>query len=1235
MQHDYEQLGDRRFQQFCQALLLTEYPGLTCLPVGMPDGGRDGLVELAPEASEGSGILVFQVKFVERPAFLKDPTTWIQEILEGEREKVEALLQRGAERYVVITNVPASSHLDDGSVDRVRAVLANTLSIPAQCLWRGDLDRRLENHWDLKWSYPELMTGTDLIHALVEGRLSEAGERRARALRAFLADQYRKDHEVRFKQVDLRNDLLDVFIDVPASVQHKRNDDLGPLDRRLRFLARRDAIDADDFYGPHGTAGAGTLLLDPWVQERALKLVVEGAPGQGKSTMVQYVCQVHRMRLLSKDEDLARLPDEHREGGVRVPFRIELRELAQWLAGVDPFSADDRVPAPRERTLEGFVAALVRSASGGADFDISDLQAITAVSPVFLALDGLDEVVDVGDRSEIVEEISRAINRLDAIGASLQVVVTSRPASFTMAGHFAAPFEYLMLMSITRRLIGVYRDRWLSARDLDASESQELSATLDEKLDQPHFRDLCRNPMQLAIVLSLLHRKGPALPEQRTDLYRSYMEYFLDREAAKSKAVRDHRELLLLLHGHIACLLHIEAERSPRQAGRISTKELIQTAENFVASRGHERDLFKDLVGGVFDRFGALVSRVQDTFEFEVQPLREYFAGYYLYVTAPYSPTGREHTGTRPERLEAMLPHRFWLNVARFYAGCYDVGELESLAGRLEALADNDELRWTALPRTVTAQLLADWTLVQDRRAHRRAVGVMLRDLGARHAGSGEDHERPDFQNGPFVLPAKSGGAELLDALFEAASGPFGRGSRLSAIARALVANASPTDLAERWLKGASALGAKNESQWWRLGEKIAVFRAMSRDQIVELLGSSSADSSKLLAVVSSGVFWPADESPASGSAAIDHLLSSGSIAYGAGSSHPLVALDAMTKLDQIVMAKEMGYYFYDYYGQDWALPKGAWPEHYDHVIALTECYNTWQQKHCIWTQQLRPWVDIVDTGRALFGERDAFDRLALLSSAVRDGSRRGGGHPELHDSSKSLVLRARYARYRGRAVDWWRDQLIGAPDKRSERIAITLVLAWATSTTIESLEVELADRVNAMPSQRYIQLCADVENLSQFCQGRKRQWVSVKIRTSSARLFTVVEPRQPNRDSRELYRRANYDAIQQDWPVLMLVLRRELEFATADRRSDSWDRVLTLLRQAAKMGSLDLDYMGLPRSFRDMPEGMAKEIVRHADRYPLYAVEVAESKLAQVAVSKTLPVGQVAIRDRWFSEGV
>ena len=71
-------------------------------------------------------------------------------------------------------------------------------------------------------------------------------------------------------------------------------------------------------------------------------MVIEGAPGQGKSTIAQYVCQVHRMKLLEKKESLRFLPKNHLSSPMRIPFKVELRDFALWLSKKNPFSADGK-----------------------------------------------------------------------------------------------------------------------------------------------------------------------------------------------------------------------------------------------------------------------------------------------------------------------------------------------------------------------------------------------------------------------------------------------------------------------------------------------------------------------------------------------------------------------------------------------------------------------------------------------------------------------------------------------------------------------------------------------------------------------------------------------------------------------------------------------------------------------------------------------------------------------------
>jgi hypothetical protein len=688
MDYPLENLGPERFQEFSQALLMTEHPNVQCFPVAQPDGGRDAVSYVSEQ--NGGKFIVFQVKFARRPQADTDPHKWLLAIMEEEGPKLQTLIPRGASQFYLITNIPGTAHLDSGAIDRMNSEMAAQQTIPFNCWWRDDINRRLDNAWALKWVYPELMTGPDFLRAITEAGITEARERRESAIRAFVTQQYKSDDQVRFKQVDLQNNLLDLFIDVPAGLRDHGHD---PRQAHLfRGIARTLSLHGPDdeeenhpfagHYEPRYSVrqeeiGAASLLLNPVFQTRMPQVVLEGAPGQGKSTIAQYVCQVHRMKLLKDNNAIAAISEEHRVDAVRLPIKVDLRDFATWLVKKDPFSSDPKSepPANWRRALEPFIAALIGAQSGGTNFTTDDLLAVVRISSVLCVFDGLDEVADITLRQDVVEELVKGIQRLEANAASLQAVVTSRPAAFANSpGMPPDKYPYLHLASLSRALIDQYADRWLKARRVDSKEASEFKRTLKEKLDQLHLRDLARNPMQLAILLSLITTRGTSLPDKRTALYDNYVDLFFNREAEKSSVVREHRDLLIDIHRYLAWLLHSEAERGGA-SGSIPQDRLQSVLRNYLGKEGYDPAWAEALFAGMVERVVALVSRVEGTFEFEVQPLREYFAARFLYDTAPYSPPGGEQRGTKPDRFDALARNFYWTNVTRFYAGCFSKGE--------------------------------------------------------------------------------------------------------------------------------------------------------------------------------------------------------------------------------------------------------------------------------------------------------------------------------------------------------------------------------------------------------------------------------------------------------------------------------------------------------------------------------------------------------------------------------
>ena len=186
---------------------------------------------------------------------------------------------------------------------------------------------------------------------------------------------------------------------------------------------------------------------------------------------------------------------------------------------------------------------------------------------------------------------------------------------------------------------------------------------------------------------------------------------------------------------------------------------------------------------------------MQGTFEFEVQPLREYFTARHLHKTAPYSPPGNPRLGTRPDRFAALAGSFYWTNVTRFFCGFYDVGELPSLVDGLVGLSEKDGYRLISQPRRLALMLLGDYVFTQSPRSMRRLINFIAMEPGfQRLAGA-------DFGQGQrgMVLPENAGGKVLFEVCAEKLERETDPELR-RALRHVMARNSDRTSLKQFWL---------------------------------------------------------------------------------------------------------------------------------------------------------------------------------------------------------------------------------------------------------------------------------------------------------------------------------------------------------------------------------------------------------------------------------------------------
>lgn len=1246
MDYSLENLGPERFQEICQALLSRAFPSTQCFPVGQRDGGRDAVSYSTLPASRE--IIVYQVKFVRHPLAEKEPHKWLKRTVETEAPKVQELVPKGATKYYLLTNVPGTAHPESGSIDAVQRVLDEQLPIPAQCWWRDDINRRLDDAFDIKWSYPDVLSGPDILRLVIETALPDDASRRTTAIRACLRDQFERDKEVRFKQVELQNELLNLFIDVPVTIPDSSGSKPqqrmeSAVFRAIAHETTTEHLAMEYMFRPEAlTVGAATLLLHPLAQHHLDCVVIEGAPGQGKSTIVQYICQIHRRRILDEDINDSRIPNTHRKCPVRLPLKIDCRDFASWLNRHDPFAADDSADPPEhwQGSLESFLARQIVHHSGGAPFTVGDLHAVAKLSAMLLVFDGLDEVANFGLRRMVVEEISRGVSRLKDISASIQTIVTSRPAAFTDSpGLPETDFWHLHLSSIGRQLIVEYTEKWMNARRLEGKEASDVRRILKVKLDQPHLRELARNPMQLAILLSLIQTRGGSLPDKRTALYDSYVDLFFSREAEKSSLVRDHRDLLIEIHRYLAWVLHAEAQ-TKQTAGSASAEKLRGLVEAYLREESHDASLVEQLFTGMVERVVALVSRVEGTYEFEVQPLREYFAARHLYDTAPYSPPGRECSGTLPDRFDALARDLFWQNVTRFYAGCYSKGQLPSLVDSLQELACSQGFKYTSYAHHLAATLLSDWVFAQHPRAMRQVATLFLDGVGLRIAAGRRRHR--NFE--ALVLPKQNGNVELVDRCFEVLrTNPAEDYSRM--LLAVVDANCSQEEAWKRWWSETSLLRGKVRTRWMRHGLRLGLLQRLNEPELSELLADSSDIAERLVLVCRSGKTDLVEVDNTRFQKVVDYILDGGSDhlfrqrkttsvtnAFAVVLS-PYVYSEAFEQIGPWPLSKVSEHFFGFKSSSDLEkLPESEAGSRCGEFVNLVR--ERLEMSVSEWTTQLGPWNDLVESGRKLFGDRWIFAILANIGAGIRTKDKKSKQASELYDPSVPLCERVRYARLRAGVAKWWEAQLKLASDQSEVALALLVLLTWAGPSVFNRLSQLIDRKLMSLDFEWWHRLD---DGLRAYVPGTPKRRIAVDFaaipESISERLMVALATRVGDEPLAQNYKARLMGYEGDDPPTLELCQRIALMNTQSSR--EAWRDWLPIVSRTYAKGIAVEPFMAY-KFYRavhsELPsDEIAKEIVEQCARYPADLVGWAEQACRQRVAEKVVPVGTIAETQGWF----
>ena len=765
-----------------------------------------------------------------------------------------------------------------------------------------------------------------------------------------------------------------------------------------------------------------------------------------------------------------------------------------------------------------------------------------------------------------------------------------------------------------------------------------VSSTLEEKLEQPHLRDLARNPMQLAILLHLIHVQGPALPEKRTTLYEEYMKLFFNREAEKSAIVRDRRELLLQIHGVLAWLLQTQAEMGAG-SGSITRSALRAQVREYLETEEYDPTLADALLAGTVERVGALVSRVEGMFEFEVQPLREYFAARHLYKTAPYSPPGRRRSGTRPARFDALARSLYWTNVTRFFCGFYDEGELGTLVDGVLHLGEQEGYALINQPRQLGMMLLCDHVFSESPRAMKRLIAYVTEEPGFGRLAARDLPRR----GRNMELPGTAG----RDLLFEACLGKLEKEEdpgRRSALRQIMGGNAEWSKLKGLWIERFRKRVMKCDP----LREALD-YGIVNRFRVDEIEQHARANIDLRLrwlmwtenfgAIRQDAVLW----ATAGRSFFEDAMVFPRRVPLHGGA---VVALEVLTQflnvhmLAAVFSAEAESLPMYAFLDRMYGLGYTNLSEEANGLAEVEDELGEFAKfltEHLgtdvgAWRTSLAPWVGLVNRAFEVAPRSNVVSQIAVLATAAHVEQDEGRWDEDRFGGTRGMVERLYFARCRYRDGKWWSRELERVRREESW-VCLAVLLAWGEPQTLREVEELVGGRIEELGTKEWESVWTSCNCLVRAAKGRSSKVTAAWFEgggTASARLALVVVGRVEDDAERRKCARTVF-ARYEGGDTLVLRGVAGWEFVLGRTDDVDWEFVCRLSRLGKKAG-IEILWAMHASEIGEVPSRIAERVLQEGEEHCEQLVAVCERSRAMEVAGEAEKVATVAERDEWFA---
>jgi len=752
-------LSNRNFEHLIQALAIKLIgPDIVIFGDG-PDGGReatfDGPILYPTESDNWSGYGVIQAKLKERPEGSKKDGDWALAELKGELKKFidpERNL-RQPEYYIFVTNVVLTPVHEKGSKDKVEQCFRDyqdRLPFKGYDVWDYDkLCRFIDNNHDVRTAYAAWITSGDVLAEMMAWmKFQIPGFKRI--ITTFLGKELLANCFANLQQAGHHPDgesipLAKVFVDLPA----KQSADSGvSMSQREASSTNIPAVVA------HILEQAEEKLDPESINQRFEnhqnqtnqilnkgRFVLIGGPGQGKTTLSQFISQLFQVALLKEENypkhgELGKTIEVFEEQcqqekidlpiGRRFPICVTLRKFAV------------KLHKKETKSLLSYLSELILDRTDET-ITTADLRLWLENYPWLLILDGLDEVPASSNRSQVMQAIRDFWVDVQNCRADILVIATSRPQGYNE--EFSPElYQHIELTPLTTQQALHYGKRLATVRYNNPERRKKVIRHLQQAVQTTSTMRLMGTPLQITIMTALVDQSGQP-PQDRWRLFKEYYNVIYRREMGRdtllATILRRYQTEIDTIHHQVGLFLQLEAE----QSGQTDTTMSMDQFRELIATRLAEDEydegydvvfIEQRIAEAATHRLVFLVAPKEGQVGFEIRSLQEFMAAEAL-MDGPDLMI--------EEHLTKIAPLAQWRNVFLFAAGkcfierrhlrnticviCETLNEGEGTADELNASIDQ-----VILPGSQLAlDLLEDQSLQPKYRKFLARVALQLLDV--------------------------------------------------------------------------------------------------------------------------------------------------------------------------------------------------------------------------------------------------------------------------------------------------------------------------------------------------------------------------------------------------------------------------------------------------------------------------------------------------------------------------